>query len=302
MSSIPFEGLSAKELIGMADVLVRRGDLDTARQMYDVALARATGGEVERLQIRIGVARKADRRLLPTLDVLTALERLSLVNNFVGDGLATWMKTLPFFGDARFMALSERHVDLLPLRNWQWNLQTALWAVQQARGIEGDLVELGVFRGHTTLFCAEYVDFAAWPKRWWLYDTFEGIPDDQVDAGWEAINKRIYSAATFSYEEVRDRFAHIPNVEVIKGRVPEILAERSPAKIAFLHIDMNNVVAEIAALEALYDRVTPGGVILFDDYMWQSARAQHAAEKAWFAARGEQILGLPTGQGVYVKR
>jgi len=31
------------------------------------------------------------------------------------------------------------------------------------------------------------------------------------------------------------------------------------------------------------------------------ARAQYEAESAWFAARGPQVLALPTGQGVFVK-
>ena len=118
--------------------------------------------------------------------------------------------------------------------------------------------------------------------------------------GWDGVYA--YNAETFSYEEVRDRFARFPNIDVIRGRVPEILVERSPDRIAFLHVDMNNAAAEIAALDLLFDRVTKGGVILFDDFVWATAHAQHKAEAAWFATRREAILPLPTGQGVYVKR
>lgn len=175
-----------------------------------------------------------------------------------------------------------------------------LWAVRQARLVEGDFVELGVFKGHTTLFAAEYLEFQTWDRRWFLYDTFEGIPEDQLDPGLEETNKLIYDG-TFSFEEVLDRFSGFPNIAVIKGRVPEILAENSPPKIAFLHVDLNNTVAEIAALDALYDRIAPGGVIVFDDYGWATARAQHDAENAWFAARGLYILPLPTGQGLFIK-
>lgn len=161
-------------------------------------------------------------------------------------------------------------------------------------------VELGVFRGHTTLFAAEYLDFAAAPRTWWLYDTFDGIPDDQLDPGWAGKNTAIYRD-TFSFKEVRDRFAHVPNIKVIQGRVPEILRETSPERIAFIHVDLNNSTAEVAALDALYDRLATGGVIVFDDYCWEASRAQHEAEKAWFAARGLHVLPLPTGQGVFVK-
>ena len=302
MSEVTIAELSAGQLVVMGDSLLRAGDVVGAQRIYQAAMPKAGGALRRRIHIRLGIAHKQDNRLVQTCDVLKALEAIQPNNIFVGDGLATWLKALPFFEDARFIELSERHKDLLPLRNWHWNLQTAAWAVGQAKKVPGDLVELGVFKGHTTLFCAEYLDFASWPKRWRLYDTFEGIPDDQLDQGWAEVNKSLYGD-TFTVEEVRARFAHIPNIEVIKGRVPEVLHEHPPGEaISFLHIDMNNTTAEIAALDLLFDKVSPGGVILFDDFAWASASAQREAETAWFAARGEQVLPLPTGQGIYVKR
>jgi O-methyltransferase len=90
---------------------------------------------------------------------------------------------------------------------------------------------------------------------------------------------------------------------VIQGRVPEVLTEKgSPEAIAFMHIDMNNPAAEIGALDALFERVSPGGIILFDDFCWATARAQYDAETRWFAERNLHILPLPTGQGLFVKR
>lgn len=302
MTDLTLQKLSAGQLVVMADGLLRAGDTKTARSLYRAALPKAPADMRDRIRLRIGLATQKDRRLVPTFEVLGALEKFGGRDFFVGDGLATWLKTIPFLEDARFMEVADRYADLLPIRNWHWNLMVAAWAVQRARDLEGDLVELGVFKGHTTLFCAEYLGFAQWPKRWWLYDTFDGIPEDQVDLQFSVSNKQAYNEGTFSFEEVRDRFAPFPNIEVIKGRVPEILAERSPSRIAFLHVDLNNVAAEIAALEVLFERVTPGGVILFDDFGWAVSRAQYDAEVAWFAARGEQILPLPTGQGLYVKR
>jgi hypothetical protein len=294
--------LSTAKMVVMADALARAGDIETARSLYRQALPQANPELRNRIRIRLGLALQRDRRSQMSYDILDALETFSPRDYFLGDGLATWMKTTPFLEDERFAALAEAHSGLLPARNWHWNLQIAAWCVRRARDVPGDLVELGVFKGHTTLFCAEYLDFAAWPKRWWLYDTFEGIPDDQVDVGFAHLNKGAYNPATFSFEEVRARFAHIPNIDVIQGRAPEILLETAPANIAFLHIDLNNVAAEIASLDLLFDRVSPGGLILFDDYLWANARAQYDAETAWFEARGEQILPLPTGQGLYIKR
>ncbi len=100
---------------------------------------------------------------------------------------------------------------------------------------------------------------------------------------------------------MRDRFVAFPNIRVVKGRVPEVLAGDCPDAISFIHMDLNNTTAEIQALDALFDRLTSGGVIVFDDYGWSVARRQQEAEDEWFAARGMKILSLPTGQGLFVK-
>jgi O-methyltransferase len=300
VTKLTFDQISTEQALAIADGLIEAEQYSVAAQVLQSAL-RSTANRAmrNRLHVRLGLVNVRNKRTAVMHDAHRLLER-GASQVFVGEGLATWSKTMAFYDDERFIALAEKHAGLLPLPNWHWNLQTVLWAVRQAKGLDGDLMELGVFKGHTTLFCAEYVDFAAWPKRWRLYDTFDGIPDDQVDPNFKTSNQ-VYKG-TFSFEEVRDRFAHIPNVEVIKGRVPEVLAENCPEKIAFIHMDLNNATAEIQALDALFDKLVPGGVIVFDDYGWAVSRAQFDAENAWFAERGLQILPLPTGQGLFIKR
>jgi predicted O-methyltransferase YrrM len=74
-----------------------------------------------------------------------------------------------------------------------------------------------------------------------------------------------------------------------------------PERIAFLHLDMNSSKSEIAALEILFDRVSPGGLVVFDDYGWSAYAAQQVAEDAFMRQRGHRILELPTGQGLLIK-
>ena len=289
---------AASRALKEAEALVRDGRYGEAVQAFN--RIQAAGRKVLAARVRAGLADAPGPRTGVLFDLLGRIEAID-EHAFVGAGLATWQKILPFMADPRFHRLAARVAPLHPLPNWHWNLQTVLWAVQHTRDVAGDLVELGVFRGHTSLFCAEYVEFAGWPKTWWLYDTFEGIPDDQQDPGWAEKNRAVYQG-TFSFAEVAARFAHFPNVRVIQGRVPEVLASAGPDRIAFLHIDLNNTAAEIGALDALFDRISPGGVVVFDDFCWAAAAAQHQAEVRWFAARGLHVLPLPTGQGVFVKR
>lgn len=302
MSNLTIEGLTSEQAIAMADGLSASGDHGTARSVYRWALQRETRRLMRyRLRLRLGLMSSPNNHTDWMLRLLRDLETRHQTPVFVSGGMATWFKTQPFLDDERFMSLEEKHQHLLPIANWHWHLQVVAWAVQHTRDVPGELVEMGVFKGHTTLFTAEYLDFQDWPKRWFLFDTFDGIPDDQVDPGWDSINKSIYKGA-YSYEDVVQRFAPFPNIEVIRGRVPEILHERCPDRISFLHIDLNNTAAEIAALEFVLDRLSPGAVLILDDYCWASAHAQFQAERKWFAERGLHVLPLPTGQGVFVKK
>jgi hypothetical protein len=301
MHNLTFQDLTSDQVLRIADGLADGDFYTLALRICDSALTRETNAFMRyRLRMRIGFLRNPNEQSQMALGILRDLEKKH-APVFVGAGLATWMKTVPFLGDERFMALEEKHQGLLPIANWHWNLQTVVWALQQTRDVEGDLLELGVFKGHTTQFTADYMDFQSWPKTWRLIDTFDGIPDDQVDPGWAEINKAVYKG-TYAYEDVVKRFAPYPNIHVIRGRVPEALDEHAPEKLSFLHIDLNNTAAELAALERLVDRLSPGGVLILDDYCWASAYQQHAAERRWFGDRGLHVLPLPTGQGVFVKR
>ena len=301
MPSVTFENVSREQLLVLGDTALEIGARNLALAIYRAAAKARTPEATAPVHSRIGATLAPERRRKLTLDLLRLLETVDPGTAFVGEGIATWFKSTPFSEDPLFITLAEKHAHLLPVAAWHWNLQTVLWATQSTLRLDGEFVELGVFKGHTTAFVAEYLGFQNLPKTWYLYDTFEGIPEDQLDTGWSDNNVAAYSES-FDFEEVRERFAPYPNIRIIKGRVPEILAEESPQKIAFLHMDLNNATAEVQALDVLYDRIVPGGIIVFDDYVWSVSRRQRVAEDAWCAARGLKILALPTGQGLLIKR
>lgn len=101
---------------------------------------------------------------------------------------------------------------------------------------------------------------------------------------------------------MRQRFQSYPNVRIIRGVVPDSFAAAVPDRIAYCHIDLNSPAAEVGALDVLFDRVVSGGMVVFDDYGWLPFAKQKAAEDAFAERRGYDILELPTGQGLLVKR
>jgi O-methyltransferase len=188
-----------------------------------------------------------------------------------------------------------------------WRLNTLVWAGRLALRTGGDFVECGTFKGDMAWVVLQAIGAERIP-RFWLFDSFEGFSPDYSSAddfpdnpGFLDFANGFYRQAGL-YEYVRDRFASFANVTLIKGFLPDTLDAATPARIGFLHIDLNSPRAEIAVLERLFERVLPGGVIVFDDYGWEMFHKQKKAEDDFMRRHGHEILELPTGQGLAIKR
>ncbi|MES2819760.1 MAG: TylF/MycF/NovP-related O-methyltransferase [Pseudomonadota bacterium] len=213
---------------------------------------------------------------------------------FASDNLLTWGRNLGFLEDGKFLDAIVRHDPDKTEEACIWRLHTLCWAARQCSRLEGDFVEAGVYRGFSVRVICDYLGFGELDKGYFLYDLFmheAGMPQHSLPDHGEGL-----------YQRVCRRFEDLPRVRVIEGRVPESFSQAAPEKIAFMHIDMNNAEAEVATLTALYDRIVPGGMVIFDDYGWRAYGAQKVAEDAWLAERHfERILELPTGQGLLIK-
>jgi O-methyltransferase len=233
---------------------------------------------------------------------------------FWGDRLLTLDKSAAFRSDPRFAAAMQGVSSDTGATQYaspdgiSWRLNTLAWAARTALDTPGDFVECGVYKGDMSWVVTELVDLAEAQRTFYLYDTFEGFSlqyssedDFPLAPQFFHIADRGYSAPQL-YESVRGRFSGKPYVKVIKGVVPDILREISPDKIAFMHIDMNSSAPEIGALELLFERVSPGGVVIFDDYGWLLHRKQKDAADRFMSDHGHEILELPTGQGLLIKR
>jgi len=214
------------------------------------------------------------------------------------DNVILFDRNLGYQQDPDFVRAFHNTAQTAQDRTLELRLNTLAWAGTHALHVAGDFVECGVFQGFCSAFLADYLHFASVDKSYYLYDTFAGIPAVYDSEG----NDHPSLATPGLYESVCARFAAYPNVHVVRGVVPDTLHQTGPERIAFLHLDMNSSKSEIAALDVLFDRVSPGGIIVFDDYGWLAYQAQQVAEDKYLRARGYRILELPTGQGLLMKR
>jgi len=227
---------------------------------------------------------------------------------FNADGLAT-IHNSDFLRDPRFVrayrfgmrTTATRMLDI----HIEWRAWIAIWAAEQALRVPGDFVECGVNTGILAGTIADWTGFGKLTDRtMWLADTYDGLPEDQINDSERAIGLHGYNAeyrGGGAYDIVVDKFAKFPNVRIVRGPVPDTLAQIQTTRVAYLSLDMNIAFPEIAAARHFWPMLSPGGVILLDDYNWTAhinqKRAFDELAKEW----NVPVLGLPTGQGVIVK-
>jgi O-methyltransferase len=221
------------------------------------------------------------------------------------DGLITRHNT-DFLHDPRFQAAYNIGAKV---GKWQekgfrlqWRVHVLCWAAQHALHLEGDFVECGVNTGGFSRAVADYVNFQNENRIFYLMDTFNGLVEQYLSDTEKArgIN-RDYIQYAETYDYTKNIFSDFENVKLIRGPIPDTLEQVNVEKVAFLSIDMNNTVPEIAAAEYFWEKLVKSAIIVLDDYGWQMHIEQKQAFDKFATERGTQVLTLPTGQGIIIK-
>ncbi|MGH2833174.1 MAG: TylF/MycF/NovP-related O-methyltransferase [Solirubrobacteraceae bacterium] len=177
----------------------------------------------------------------------------------------------------------------------RWRTHTVLWAAEQAVAVQGAFVECGTGRGW---MASAICEFLQWRDRpFYLFDSF--MPTYPDESGHQPSSGRIHPNYARSVDEVAANFAEWPGVRLMIGRIPEVLADTGP--VAFLHIDLNNAVAEEHAVRFFWPKVVLGGAMIFDDYGFEGYEQQRESADRLAAELGFRILSLPSGQGLVIR-
>jgi predicted O-linked N-acetylglucosamine transferase (SPINDLY family) len=221
-------------------------------------------------------------------------KKLAEPGSFLGDNLFTWCRNNSLLDDAAFRHAWESNIQNDADQAIVWRRYILACAAYHCVNLKGDFVECGVYSGTGIKTVMDYLGGTAFPKTFWGYDTYDYHPIEELQFSGQQEG---------FYETVKQRFADYPQVNLIKGLLPDSFADGIPERVAYLHIDLNNAAGELATLEHLFDRVVPGGIVIMDDYEWAGAyRDQKQAEDPWFEERNYRVFPLPTGQGLILKR
>jgi len=166
----------------------------------------------------------------------------------------------------------------------------ALW---RTRHLEGAVVEVGCYRGGTTLAAQRFLTRTGDRRSYVAIDTFAGFDAEQfrvdADHGTPASLKAAFSDN--SLEDVRrslDRYGG-HDVKLLQGDIATLSEAALPESISVALIDVDLDVPVFEGLQRLFPRLQRGGVMLVDDCpegtTWAGARIGYR--------RFVQARGLP---------
>ena len=180
------------------------------------------------------------------------------------------------------------------LRHYETSLDATNAGINPAVAskVAGDFAECGVYKGSTARLLVELVGAGNMPvqgRQFHLFDSYEGLPpavdEDAINYGQQEsgatgmqFDFEPRRFADTSVERVKEVFAPWPWVQVQKGWIPEVLAAQAERRFAFVHVDVDMFESTRACLEFFVPRMSPGGIILCDDY---KSTKFPGAKRAW---------------------
>jgi len=139
---------------------------------------------------------------------------------------------------------------------WIWLL------AQYASTKKGEMAEIGVYKGGTARIIAKSCP----EKKIHLFDTFTGMPEvkSEIDC-----HKKGDFADT-SLELATDFLSDCSNVIFHPGFFPETALNLKDQEFCFVYIDVDIYSSTKDCLNYFYNKMSIGGVIVFDDYKWKA--------------------------------
>lgn len=143
--------------------------------------------------------------------------------------------------------------------------------------IPGHIFELGVYKGASLVRFCTFRDALEndYSRKIVGFDAFGEFPIDNLQVQDDlAFIERFEEAGGHGLDEkeVEDVLSAkgFENFKLIKGNVfdtlPKYLSDNPETRIALLHLDMDVKEPTDFALDLLYERMVPGGIIVFDDF------------------------------------
>jgi len=202
----------------------------------------------------------------------------------------------------KIVGIDEKNIDSLLWRHWI--VTTAIrYSIKFSKSENMNFVECGVGEGFSAFFSLkEIVEQQKLSNfKMHLYDAWDSMLKEQL------VKNELSNVHTYNELNIDTTKKNLKefNEYIIyqKGYIPDTFNSIStPTKISYLHIDLNAVNPTMDSLNFFYPKLESSGVILFDDYGWDSYEDTKIAIDEFFNDKPGMLFKLPTGQALYLHK
>jgi len=165
---------------------------------------------------------------------------------------------------------------------------------------EGDLIEIGVWRGGTGCLIAKKCQLAGTAATVYLCDNFQGlVKAGDFDTAWS--DGDLADTSETSVLNLVGRL-NLGNVQICKGVFPEETgALFESKKFRFCHIDVGVYQSAKDIFAWIWGRVVPGGVVIFDEYGFYGCEGITRLVQEQRCASDKLVIHNLNGHAVLVK-
>lgn len=152
-----------------------------------------------------------------------------------------------------------------------------LW---QRRDLDGDIVEIGCFRGGTSAIAFKMLERTGYSKRYLCIDTFAGFLADQFSNdrahGLDEKYEPYFSDNSIQLVAKLLRHYGCDRIELRQGDIVAMDEGDLPERVAVCLLDVDLEIPVYVGLKKVFPRLVEGGIIMVDDcpenYSWVGAR------------------------------
>lgn len=164
---------------------------------------------------------------------------------------------------------AETGVGLARLANLRQSLETIM-----SDDVPGDVLEAGVLYGGASIYMRAVLAAHDDPDRTvWVADSFQGPPTPDLAKYPQDVDMFLHliPGMAVSLETVQANFARYGMLDdrvcFLPGWFKDTLPTAPIEALSLLRLDGDSYEATMQIFEALYDRVSPGGFVVVDDYL-----------------------------------
>jgi hypothetical protein len=130
-----------------------------------------------------------------------------------------------------------------------------------------------------------------------MFDSFEGLSAPVATDGpyWHR------GDLSRGEDVLKRNLSGFADYHIYKGWIPERFSEIADRTFSFVHIDVDLYQPTLDSMKFFYPRLNRGGILVCDDYGFQTCPGATQAVSEFLAEQTEAMIALPDGGGFLIK-